>query len=524
MTRCVRCRALASPERPGRKVCVVGGGVGGMCTAGLLSKRGFRDVTLIEQNTELGGRMVSSEIDGYRFDTGPSLLLFPSTYLEMFEALGVSDVELKQIHPAGYRIFFGGSSGGCDDALDLLWDVDDMAAQYESREHGAGDRYREFLKFARNALELGMPNFIEKDLSKIDAKSLMDLLPQAMSINPLELLVPLDLLLRRYFKSARLRQAFTFQTLYVGLTPYNAPGVFSLLAATELTDGVWYPIGGFQQVRDGIEKAIRKLGVNVQTGLQVEGIVVEDGRVVGVRTANGVMDADIVVCNRDLADSYGLIEGDEGAVVYAEEKEQRLGRLHYSTGVISYLFCVNKKVDGLLHHNVFINERNPKEAWRPARSATELSRYPNFYVHVPSKTDPTAAPPGHESIMVLLPVANMKDLSSMDSYEELVSTGREFVLEFMAEATGQDFETSIVSERTIDPVEWRQRYGLKYGAAFGLSHGLDQLSLFRPPAEESNISGLFFAGASTRPGNGVPLVMIGSRLVSERIADIYNDS
>lgn len=517
------CRASAGEDVGGKQVVVVGGGVGGLCTAGLLRKQGFR-VKLLEKNAQLGGRLSSEEVDGYRFDTGPSLLLFPRTYIEMFSALGVTGIELEEIKPAAYRLFFGGD-GNAGDTLDLLVDEEQMMAQFEAREKGAGQRYLAFLKMARGALDLGMPNFIERDLSKIGASSLLELLPQAAKVNPLELLGPLDLVLRGFFKSVKLRQAFTFQTLYVGLSPYTAPGVFSLLAATELTDGVWYPIGGFKTIRDGIVNAICGLGVEIATSTDVEGIVVDGGRVVGVRTSTGMVEADIVVCNRDLADSYEMIEGDSGVVEYAQATHRKLGSKAYSNGVISYLFCVDKRVDKLLHHNVFVNASDPKGAWRPIKSSAELLQYPNFYVHVPSKTDPTAAPDGHESIMVLLPVANLQgDVrnSASDDMDELVSAGRRVVIEFLTEATGDAFQDHIVGEKVIDPTEWRRRYGLRFGAAFGLSHGLDQLSLFRPSAEDETIEGLFFTGASTRPGNGVPLVMIGARLVAESIIERYS--
>ena len=513
---------VSAAAAPTKKVVVVGGGVGGLVTAGLLKKGGLDSVRVLEQNSNVGGRLQSVTIEGVRFDTGPSLLLFPDTYQQTFAALGVEGIELRQIKPAAYRLFFGGNERDKGDSLDLLWDVDDMAAQYERREKGAGDRYRAFLKSARASLELGMPNFIERDLSKIDARSLVDLIPQAASVNPLELLAPFDLVLRRYFKSDKLRMAFTFQTLYVGLTPYSAPGVFSLLAATELTDGVWYPKGGFGRIRDGIHEAVRSLGVVVETGVRVDGIVVEGGRVVGVRTSAGVVEADVVVCNRDLADAYPLIEGDARAVEYAREKDAALSSLSYSSGVISFLWGVDGNVCGkLLHHNVFINTAAPKKAWKPARTPAELCAYPNFYVHVPSKSDTSAAPEGLESVMVLLPVASLQGDVERDM-EGMVATGRQLVIDFLAEALGQDdFGQHIVSETTIDPVEWRRRYGLKHGAAFGLSHGLDQLSIFRPSAEDPSIDGLFFAGASTRPGNGVPLVMIGARLVAERILELF---
>lgn len=315
--------------------------------------------------------------------------------------------------------------------------------------------------------------------------------------------------------------AFLFQMLYVGLSPFNAPGVFSLLAATELTDGVWYPVGGFGKIRDEIEGAIQNDGVEVFKGIEVLGIVVDDGRVVGVRTSSGVVEADVVVSNRDLCSSYALVEGDAATVQYAEEKDTNLGALEYSCGVVSYLFCVNKKLDGLIDHNVMINATESKRAWRPARTAAELLEWPNCYIHCASKTDVSACPEGSETVMVLLPVSNLQSMNPGD-VEDLVRKGRRVVINAIVGATGDtSFEDHIVAERTIDPIEWRARCGLRHGAAFGLSHGLDQLSIFRPAAQDSAIANLFFVGASTRPGNGVPLVMIGARLVAEQIAEQY---
>jgi phytoene desaturase (3,4-didehydrolycopene-forming) len=191
-----------------------------------------------------------------------------------------------------------------------------------------------------------------------------------------------------------------------------------------------------------------------------------------------------------------------------------LGSLAYSNGVLIYCWAIDRKVDGLLHHNVFVSD-NRREAWNPARNADELQQFPNFYVHVPSRTDATAAPDGCESVMVLLPVANLQ-LTKKEKYPDLVRQGKECILKSL-EASGVRLDQHIVAEKIVTPDELGAKYGLKYGAAFGLSHGLDQLSLFRPGNKEDVCSGLYFTGASTRPGNGVPLCFISAKLTAERI-------
>ena len=519
-------RGQVDVESNGKKrVIVVGAGAAGLAIAGrLASKESVERVVVLEKNSCVGGRLQSEEMDGYRFDTGPSLLLFPRVYKETFEALGVdtSELDLRLVSPAAYRVFFPDG-----DSIDLLGDEDAMAEAMEQREKGAGDGYRRFLRIARNNLELGMPYFIEQDFTHLsDAKGLLDLLPKATSLNPWHLLGPYDLVLREFFKDARLRAAVTFQTLYVGLTPYNAPGVFSLLVGTEMNDGVYYPMGGFQTIRDAIERAVVDAGVEICTDHEVARILVRDDMsVCGVELAGSGkrIEADIVVCNRDLPAAYSLIDDEQADISsnakrYGERKTAQLASLQYSSGIIAFNWCFDRKLDdSLLHHNIFLSDK-PRKAWKLARDADELQEWPNFYCHMPSKTDPSAAPPGCESVMVLLPVANMQKLRDPSGYDELIRKGRETVVRYMAKVTGiPDLEKHIVGEQVIDPVAWEQLYGLKFGSAFGLAHGLDQLSLFRPANKDPTVSGLYFTGASTRPGNGVPLCFISAKLCSERI-------
>jgi len=431
-----------------------------------------------------------------------------------------SCLDIKRVSPVAYRVFFPDSQENF--RLDLLNDENAMADQLERLEHGAGDSYRRFLSMARGHLELGVPYFIDRDFTELtDAKGLLDLLPQLSSINPWQLLGPHDLVMRSFFKDPRLRAAFTFQDLYVGLTPASAPAVFSLLAGTELTAGIHYPIGGFGAVRDALRSSIEHCGVDIRTGTTVEGInVVGNAAVDSVTLDTGErIDCDVVVCNVDLPAAYSLIKTCEQSSPprtgkYVEKRLHDMSRLKYSSGVVGYNWCVTRQLPELCHHNVFLSTDFEK-AWRPSRTVEELPHHPNFYLHAPSKTDSSAAPPGAESVMVLLPVANMQ--GGKRDYSTLIDAGREKVLESLRVSGVGDIGPFISRELVISPPEWEQRYGMQYGAAFGLSHGLDQLSLFRPANKDAEIGGLYFVGASTRPGNGVPLCFISAKLTAERV-------
>ncbi|KAI3436703.1 hypothetical protein D9Q98_006118 [Chlorella vulgaris] len=530
----------------GTKAIVIGGGAGGLAVAGRLARAGL-DVHVIEKNEEVGGRVqsVASPNGTFRHDTGPSLLLFPDKYQEAFEGMGTSlqeqGIKLARVQPAAYRVWFAGGGGH----LDLLNDEAAMAAQLEAVEPGAADGYRRFLRMARNNLSMGVPHFIDREFSDLaSARGLQDLIPFLPKLNVLDLLGQHDWRLQQFFKDQRLRAMFTFQDLYVGLTPYSAPAVFGLLAGTELTDGVWYPLGGFGQIRDGLRRAAEACGVRVTTGVEVKAMTTDavGSRVTGVVLADGTrLAADLIVCNRDLAAAYDLLSSDSSssdignsgsssssgggtsvapspspaAAAYGQQQHERLGKLKYSSGVIAYNWCLGKQVHGLLHHNVFLSEQW-RQSWHPAAHPNNLVEHPNFYVHVPSRTDPSAAPPGCDSVMVLLPVANQQQLGGTD-YAALVTEGRQRILTTFADAGLGDVGASIQHEHVIAPPDWEQRYGLRHGAAFGLAHGLDQLSIFRPANKDRRVAGLYFVGASTRPGNGVPLCLIGAKLTAARV-------
>ena len=427
-------------------------------------------------------------------------------------------------------------------------------------EPGAGGAFFDWLGRARVSLDLGVRAFIERDsTSVLDFLNPGLVLPLALKVNPLELLGSAHGQMSSYFRSEKLRSLFSFQELYVGLSPYNAPGVFSLLAATELTDGVYYPVGGFGKVRDALSAIAAKLGVTTRLGTAVEEILLErsmgggegggvETKVTGVRLEGGeVIQASLVVANPDLPWVYSALlrdapsstsssAGEAAAGEFAAESA-RLDAMDYSASVIAFNFAFSQPLPRLLHHNVFLSS-DYKGSWvRPCCPADLAApRQLNFYTHNPCFSDPSAAPPGSSSIMVLLPVGNLAEQAAWAAAqpgrappdpEQMVAAGREAIFRrWEADGMG-DLRGAVVSEFVIQPKEWEQRYNIRQGAVFGLAHGLTQLACFRPPTQTGLPAslwpttpvprGLYFVGASTRPGNGVPLVMMGVKVTFENI-------
>jgi phytoene desaturase (3,4-didehydrolycopene-forming) len=531
---------------------VVGGGVGGLGMASRLAHAGY-DVTILEKNLDTGGRCRSESFEGkgegYRFDTGPSLMLLPDRYREQFTAVGKNlhdYMDIERVDPA-YRAHFGDHT-----TLDLLYDTEKMRAQLDAVEEGAGGRYIDWLGRARASLDYGVAAFIEKDANSIlDFVDLRRVGPLALAVNPVDLLLPQFNQMAKYFKNEKLRALFSYQELYVGLSPYNAPGVFSLLAATELTDGVWYPIGGFDKVRQSLQKLADEEGVTTRLGAEVSKIVTEPlpdetgsaikgskatQRVTGVRLESGeFLNADVVVANPDLPCVWEQMI-DHETFPEAKKEAERWEDAEYSCSVIEFNWCLDETVPDLLHHNVFLSG-DYKGSWERPAVVEDFAapKQHNFYCHNPVYTDKSCAPEGGASVMVLLPVANINEQAKIckkrglpvPSEEDMVNAAREAVLRRFKEA-GKDIEKNIVSESVTTPSQWQERFNIKHGAVFGLSHGLTQLAAFRPPVrtgipqlDSPEVDGLHFVGASTRPGNGVPLVLMGVKVVFEKIMELH---
>lgn len=370
-------------------------------------------------------------------------------------------------------------------------------------------------------------------------------LPLALKVSPLELLGSSHGQMSGYFASPKLRALFSFQDLYVGLSPYTAPGVFSLLAATELTDGVWYPKGGFGKVRDALLSLARSNGAEVRLGAEVAAIEVErdaaaaagaggggegaggggggegPARVTGVRLASGErLAADVVVSNVDLPWTYEALLGRAGAGAEFVREGERTRAMDFSASVVAFNWALSAPLPGLLHHNVFLSS-DYRGSWDRPCAPADLAppRQLNFYAHYPCATDPSAAPPGCASLMVLLPVGNLAEQGAASAAAggqpadpaAMVAAARGAVLRRLAADGHGDVAALIVSETVIPPAEWEERYSITHGAVFGLAHGLTQLACFRPPTRTGlpfwpsspPCGGLHFVGASTRPGNGV---------------------
>ncbi|KAH8662292.1 hypothetical protein BX600DRAFT_382940, partial [Xylariales sp. PMI_506] len=538
-----------------------GAGAGGIATAARLAKAGFR-VTVVEKNDFTGGRCSLIRHGGYRFDQGPSLLLLPKLFRETFFDLGTTledeGVELIKC-PTNYHVWFADSHrssssssssgnrdggdlpGGAAPPFELSTDLARMKIQVERWEGKDGfARYLAWLREAHAHYELSVREVLHRNFDSWAqlAADLPALLPAAWRLHPLESIWSRA---GQYFRSERLRRVFTFATMYMGMSPFDAPATYSLLQYAELAEGVWYPArGGFHAVLDALVRVGERLGVEYRLGAPVRRILtMADGRTTrGVLLESGEeIAADIVVVNADLVYAYGNLfpqqeDNENAAAVYARS----LRRRDTSCSSISFYWSLNRKVPELGAHNIFLADEY-RESFDAIFDRQSLPEEPSFYINVPSRLDESASPEGCDSVIALVPVGRLLRSKGFENevvkggngmggggggeeqdWPALVARARRAVLDTVSQRTGcAPLEPSIAHELVNDPRAWESKFNLDKGAILGLSHSLPNVLTFRPRTRARDYRGVYFVGASTHPGTGVPIVLAGAKITAEQI-------
>ncbi|KAI1140716.1 phytoene desaturase [Hypoxylon sp. FL0543] len=509
-----------------KKAIVVGAGAGGIATAARLAKAGF-SVIVLEKNSFTGGRCSLIYHEGHRFDQGPSLLLLPKLFQEAFHDLDTSleaeGVELLRC-PTNYNVWFADG-----ESFELSTDLARMKSQIERWEGKDGfRRYLAWLREAHTHYELSVSDVLHKNFT-----SLWDLAAPKFVVTGLKI-HPLHSIWNRaakYFWTERLRRVFTFATMYMGMSPFDAPATYSLLQYTELAEGIWYPRGGFHAVLDALVRVGERLGVEYRLNTPVKQVLAgSDGKTAsGVQLESGeVLDADVVVVNADLVYAYSnLFPQTASTRSYSKSLRQRDG----SCSSISFYWSLDRKIPELQTHNIFLADEY-RESFDAIFDRQSLPKEPSFYINVPSRIDPSAAPEGCDSVIALVPTGHLlQSRGAADSKSDaglpreqdwpaLIDRARRAVLSTITARTGcAPLEKCIVHEIVNDPATWEAKFNLDKGCILGLSHSFLNVLSFRPGTRARGLGNAYFVGASTHPGTGVPIVLAGAKITSEQILD-----
>jgi phytoene desaturase len=486
----------------GETVVVIGAGFGGMSSAALLAKKGY-DVTVIEKNSQPGGRAIVWGEKGFVFDMGPSWYLMPEVFERFFSEFGkkVPDYyKLKRLDP-NYRVFFSK-----DNVVDVGADVAKIKKLFDSMEEGGGKKLEEYLRSASYQYEIAMDQFIYKDY-----RSMFDFLNRKVVFEGTKLHIfdSLDGYAKRFITNADLRKILEYTIVFLGGTPHDSPAMYALMSHVDFNGGVFYPMGGMGELARAFHRLCTEQGVKFRFDEEVKRIDVEGGRVKGVTTAKGKVPAGKVIANSDYPHTETKLLDEK----YRSYPEKYWSKRAIAPSAILMYLGFDKRIKNLLHHNLYLSKD-----WDPHFETIfkkpSWPDNPSYYICCTSKTDPSVAPEGSENIFILIPVA-----AGLEDTDEVRERYFKWVMDHMESLTGESLKEHLVVKRLFSHRDFSSYYNAYKGTALGLAHTLRQTAIFRPAMRSKKVKGLYYSGQYTHPGIGVPMVIIASHILAKDVVN-----
>ncbi|MBT2569900.1 phytoene desaturase family protein [Planococcus sp. ISL-110] len=486
------------------KMIVIGAGPGGLAAAMLLASKGYQ-VEVFEKQPWVGGRNAELRLGDFTFDVGPTFLSMLHLVEELFEVTGrkLKDyMDAVELDPM-YELIFE------DQNLIMTRNNQEMKKQINENFKGDGDGYERFMKETGKKLEVLSPIL----QTKMDSYFSM-VQPKVLKALPeLEVNKTLYDVLSRYFKDERLKMAFAFQSKYLGMSPWECPGAFSILSYMEHAYGIYHPIGGVNQLSQAMAKVVEELGGTIHTSTGVKKLWIENRKVKGVDLENGQREAaDEVIINGDFAHVMNHLVEPGILKKYTPEK---LAKKKYSCSTFMLYLGLDKKYD-LSHHTIVFSKDYKRNVEEMTKSRI-LSADPSIYVQNASVTDPTLAPEGKSALYILAPVPNnFSDIG----WEKEQHAFRELVLDIIEEKTEfKNLRDHIEVEKMLTPMGWQEDYSVYQGATFNLGHQLTQMMVFRPHNKFEELGNCWLVGGGTHPGSGLPTILESARITTNGILE-----
>lgn len=485
-----------------KKASIIGAGFGGLASAALLAKKGYK-VQVFEKNEGPGGRASVLKARGFKFDMGPSWLLMLEVFEKLYEDLGYDfRKEVRLIKPdPQYRAYFSDGS-----FVDMPVEYKKKLRVFESLEKGAGKKMQTFLEDAKKKYNLSVGHFLYKN-----ADSLLDLFdfPQVLSISSTNIYTTAHKQIKHYFNNNKIQKLLELMYVFLGLSPYNAPSIFTQLNYSDIVQGNYYPMGGFSKIATSLEQIGKSMGAKYHYNSPVKKIVTNDGQVMGIRIADKLVKTDLLISNADYKFTEGLIDNKK----FAQYKKSYWDKKIYQPSAFLIYLGLKGKIKNLKHHTLYLDEN-----WEEySKDIFERNKIPNkgmsIYINKPSESDPSVAPKNCEALMLLVPMP--ADLYLSKKQKKLFY---ERVIKRTEKKMDIHIRSKIVYKKIFTAQEFADRYNSFKGNVFGgMSHVLLQNSFLRPTNKSKKLGNLYFAGASTVPGVGVPMALISADLVVKRI-------
>ncbi|HEX8287246.1 MAG TPA: phytoene desaturase family protein [Pyrinomonadaceae bacterium] len=485
-----------------KSVIIIGAGLGGLSTACRLAKSGYV-VTVLEKNETVGGKVNAIQSDGYKFDTGASLLTMRHVLEDLFAFCEKRVEDYLEIVPLEPICRYFWTDGATFDAFADLEKTENEIRKIEPKDV---TNFKDFLADSKRKYEIAAETFLARSLNDLPQLLRPKYFKDLLAISSLK---TLDKHNRQYFSSPKLQQLFNRFATYNGSSPYQTPATFALIPHVEFGLGAWYVRGGIYEIPQALEKLAKELGVKIYTESAVEKIVIENGKAVGVCVGGEITAADYVVANSDAVETYrNLIDAKE-----RKKSSAKLEKREPSCSGFVLLLGTEKKYPQLAHHNIFFSDDYRAEfdaIFREKRPAQN----PTIYVCATSRSDDTQAPAGHENLFVLI---NAPYTSDKTVWEKEKRDYRDLIIKKLEDFGLNDLNDSIDFERIITPEDFERKYNANRGSIYGVSSNGIFSAFLRVPNKARDIENLYFAGGATHPGGGIPLVLLSGKMAAEMI-------
>jgi phytoene desaturase len=483
---------------------VVGAGFGGLAAAVRLAVRGYA-VTIVDRLDQAGGRARVFEKDGFKFDGGPTVITAPFLLEELWELAGQrmqDHVDLRPVDPF-YRICFSDGS-----TFDYSGELERMKAEIAKFEPNDAEGYERFLQKSRDIFEVGF-----EQLGHIPFESVWDMARIVPDMLKLESYRTVYNLVSKYIANEKVRQVLSFHPLLVGGNPFKVTSIYTLILFLERKWGVHYAIGGTGSIVSGLVDVLKGLGVEMRLEADVEELSIVDGRVTGVVLKGGEkINSDIVVSNGDIAWTYRYLVP---AAARRRWTDRRIDRLRYSMGLFVWYFGTRRQYPDVVHHTILLGPRYRgllSDIFERKVLADDFS----LYLHRPTATDPGMAPQGCDTFYVLSPVPH---LDSGVDWMTIAESYRRKISRYLSETVLPGLEDELAVSRILTPHDFLTDYLSFKGAAFSIEPILTQSAYFRPHNRSEDVEGLYFTGAGTHPGAGLPGVLSTARVLDTVVPD-----
>lgn len=484
-----------------KKALVIGAGLGGLATALRLAVKGY-EVEIVEKHHRAGGRLNKLEKDGFTFDIGPSFFSMSYEFKELFDYCGVDNpLKFNELNPL-YSVYFSHKQK----PYLIHKDLHKLAAEFGADEPNFAEKATRYLQQAKEIFHDTEYRIVKRNFdTKLSYAAALTTVP--LKHGP-KLFRSMWTELGRYFDSQETKVIFSLVAFFLGATPFDTPAVYSLLNYTELQhDGYWNVKGGMYKITEAMVELLAKRGVKIHYNTEIVKVESTGKKVTAFVDNTGKRwQADVFISNGDAAFFRGNILG------RAKYTEEKLDKMDWTLAPFTIYLGVKGKLDNLHHHNYFLGNNFNDYASKIFKTAISPEK-PYYYVNVSSKSNPDCAPEGCENIFILCPVPDLRYKPDWSDSETLAKN----IIKDLSERIGYDLAANTVTQTIYNPIEWQKMFNLYKGSGLGLAHGMNQVGGLRPANKDEEFGNLYYVGASTIPGTGLPIVVISSRLATERI-------